>query len=185
MYAVNFTELLSNGTVESDPSWPLQSCKNGWEYNFTDIPYSTVATELDWVCDDDFLPSLAQAIFFIGAICGGLLFGYVADRYGRIPALAGCNLMGFVAGNSSGNNLIFFWTFHSLQFIGVATAFTGNFWQFSLCRFLVGFAFDNCFTMMYILGKWKNVVIGHRRYNVATCVTSHVRLVRFESRQKN
>lgn len=108
MYAVNFTELLSNGTVESDPSWPLQSCKNGWEYNFTDIPYSTVATELDWVCDDDFLPSLAQAIFFIGAICGGLLFGYVADRYGRIPALAGCNLMGFVAGNSSGNNLIRF-----------------------------------------------------------------------------
>ena len=101
MYAVNFTEMLNNGVVKSDPSWPVQSCRSGWEYNFTDIPYSTVATELDWVCEDDFLPSLAQAIFFCGAICGGLLFGYIADRYGRIPALAGCNLMGFVAGKLS------------------------------------------------------------------------------------
>lgn len=44
---------------------------------------------------------------------------------------------------------------------GVATAFVGNFWMFSLCRFFVGFAFDNCFTMMYILGKLKSIDIGH------------------------
>lgn len=43
---------------------------------------------------------------------------------------------------------------------GVSTAFSGTFWQFSLCRFFVGFAFDNCFTMMYILGKWIDVAIG-------------------------
>lgn len=90
-------------------------------------------TQFEWVCDHAYLPTLAQSIFFLGAIVGGLLFGWIADRYGRIPALAGCNLIGFAA--------------------GVATAFVGNFWQFSLCRFLVGFAFDNCFTMMYILGK--------------------------------
>lgn len=46
------------------------------------------------------------------------------------------------------------------SFTGVATAFSGSFWTFSLCRFLVGFAFDNCFTMMYILGKlW--TIYGH------------------------
>ncbi|ETN60286.1 hypothetical protein AND_008086 [Anopheles darlingi] len=132
MYAVNFTEVLANNIRKADPSWPTQPCQNGWEYNFTDVPYATVATDFEWVCDHAYLPTLAQSIFFLGAIAGGLLFGWIADRYGRIPALAGCNLIGFVA--------------------GVATAFVGNFWQFSLCRFLVGFAFDNCFTMMYILG---------------------------------
>ncbi|XP_049540739.1 solute carrier family 22 member 13 [Anopheles darlingi] len=144
MYAVNFTEVLANNIRKADPSWPTQPCQNGWEYNFTDVPYATVATDFEWVCDHAYLPTLAQSIFFLGAIAGGLLFGWIADRYGRIPALAGCNLIGFVA--------------------GVATAFVGNFWQFSLCRFLVGFAFDNCFTMMYILvleyvgPKWRTFV---------------------------
>lgn len=74
---------------------------------------------------------------------GGLLFGWIADRYGRIPALVGSNLIGAVA--------------------GVLTAFSYSFATFTVCRFLIGFAFDNCFTMMYILGKfdkikglWKN-----------------------------
>ncbi|XP_035917129.1 organic cation transporter protein [Anopheles stephensi] len=144
MYAVNFTEVLANNIRKADPSWPTQPCRNGWEYNFTDVPYQTAATDFEWVCDHAYLPTLAQSIFFLGAIVGGLLFGWIADRYGRIPALAGCNIVGFVA--------------------GVATAFVGNFWQFSLCRFLVGFAFDNCFTMMYILvleyvgPKWRTFV---------------------------
>uniref|UniRef100_A0A182TJ22 Major facilitator superfamily (MFS) profile domain-containing protein n=1 Tax=Anopheles melas TaxID=34690 RepID=A0A182TJ22_9DIPT len=144
MYAVNFTEVLANNIRKADPSWPTQPCRHGWEYNFTDVPYQTAATDFEWVCDHAYLPTLAQSIFFLGAIVGGLLFGWIADRYGRIPALAGCNLIGFAA--------------------GVATAFVGNFWQFSLCRFLVGFAFDNCFTMMYILvleyvgPKWRTFV---------------------------
>ncbi|XP_052860354.1 carcinine transporter [Anopheles cruzii] len=144
MYAVNFTEVLANNIRKPDPSWPTQPCRHGWEYNYTDVPYATAATDFEWVCDHAYLPTLAQSIFFLGAIVGGLLFGWIADRYGRIPALAGCNIIGFAA--------------------GVATAFVGNFWQFSLCRFLVGFAFDNCFTMMYILvleyvgPKWRTFV---------------------------
>ena len=86
------------------------------------------------MCDDSALPAIAQAIFFIGAVFGGLLFGWIADRFGRIPSLMGSNLVGFVA--------------------GVATAFTGNFWTFTFCRFMLGFAFDNCFMMMYIIGKY-------------------------------
>ena len=80
------------------------------------------------------MPSIAQAIFFGGAIVGGLIFGWMADRYGRIPALVSTNLIGCGA--------------------GIATAFVNSFWAFCVCRFLVGLAFDNCFTMMYILGKF-------------------------------
>jgi hypothetical protein len=97
MYAVNFTEiLLRGGANESEKAkWPIKSCSSGWEYNFTEIPYSTIATEvsfylffaafilinlfclsqLDWVCENSYLPTLSQSIFFVGAIVGGLLFG--------------------------------------------------------------------------------------------------------------
>ncbi|XP_043248699.1 organic cation transporter protein-like [Colletes gigas] len=144
MYDVNYTEILLSGRHEPDPSWPRSGCQHGWEFNYTSIPYATVATELGWVCDYSALPTTAQSIFFVGAIFGGLIFGWIADQYGRIPALIGANLMGFVA--------------------GVATAFSQSFWQFTLCRFFVGFAFDNCFTMMYILvleyvgPKWRTFV---------------------------
>ncbi|XP_017071445.1 beta-alanine transporter isoform X1 [Drosophila eugracilis] len=131
MYDVNYTEILAQGKVMADPKWPRVKCRHGWSYNFTEIPYSTVATEQNWVCDDAALPTYAQSIFFLGAIVGGLLFGWVADRFGRIPALIGTNMMGLLA--------------------GVGTAFVSNFWQFAAMRFFVGFAFDNCFTMMYIL----------------------------------
>lgn len=86
------------------------------------------------MCEYDSLPSIAQAVFFCGAILGGLVFGWVADKHGRIPAIVGTNIIGFAA--------------------GIATAFCYTFWEFCVCRFLVGMAFDNCFTMMYILGEY-------------------------------
>ncbi|KAJ8676288.1 hypothetical protein QAD02_012075 [Eretmocerus hayati] len=144
MYDVNYTEILELDLPAADPDWPTKPCTNGWEFNYTVIPYSTVATELEWVCEDAALPTFAQSIFFVGAIFGGLIFGYIADRYGRIPALVGTNLVGFVS--------------------GIATVFATNFWQFAACRFFFGFAFDNCFTMMYILvleyvgPKWRTFV---------------------------
>ncbi|XP_031842357.1 organic cation transporter protein-like isoform X1 [Nomia melanderi] len=144
MYDVNYTEILLNGSYAPDASWPTKGCHHGWEFNYSTIPYATVATELGWVCEYSALPTTAQSVFFIGAIFGGLIFGWIADQYGRIPALIGANMMGFIA--------------------GVATAFSNSFWQFTLCRFFVGFAFDNCFTMMYILvleyvgPKWRTFV---------------------------
>ncbi|KAG5868463.1 hypothetical protein JTB14_020640 [Gonioctena quinquepunctata] len=144
MYDINFEELLQNGTRKPDPSWKIVSCKNGWEYNTTEVPYASISTEQNWVCENAALPSIAQAIFFCGAILGGLVFGWIADRFGRIPALVGTNTIGLVG--------------------GIATTFCSSFWAFSFCRFLVGMAFDNCFTMMYILvleyvgPKWRTFV---------------------------
>lgn len=85
------------------------------------------------MCDHAGHAPLAQAIFFVGSIVGGILLGFIADRFGRIPALILCNLLGAVA--------------------GVITAFSQEFGVFAFSRFLMGMAFDNCFTLMYILGK--------------------------------
>lgn len=152
MYDVNYSDILSRGVQEANASWPIVPCRNGWEYNMTEVPYSSIATEVslgqykntrhlseivfsqqNWVCENAALPHTAQSIFFCGAILGGLIFGWIADRMGRIPALVGTNFVGFVA--------------------GIATVFCSTFWEFCICRFLVGMAFDNCFTMMYILGR--------------------------------
>nr|XP_026483475.1 organic cation transporter protein-like [Vanessa tameamea] len=144
MFSADWTAALAQGRTTPDDEWPIIPCTHGWEYNRSDVPYETIASQLDWVCDKDNLPATAQAIFFCGAIVGGLIFGWIADKYGRIPALVGTNLVGFAA--------------------GIATAFCNTFWSFALCRFLVGLAFDNCFTMMYILvleyvgPKWRTFV---------------------------
>lgn len=144
MYDVNFTELVKNGVKEAGSTWNTVACKYGWEYDFSEVPYASISAELNWVCENAALPNTAQSIFFCGAILGGLIFGWMADRYGRIPALLSCNLVGLIG--------------------GIATAFCNSFWAFSVCRFLVGMAFDNCFTMMYILvleyvgPKWRTFV---------------------------
>lgn len=80
MYDVNYTEILLNGSHVPDPSWPTKDCQQGWEFNYTTVPYASVASELGWVCQYDALPTIAQSIFFIGAIFGGLIFGWVADQ---------------------------------------------------------------------------------------------------------
>lgn len=131
MYAVNFTEVLASGVRQPDPSWPTKPCDHGWTFNHTIVPYTSIAAELEWVCDNTYLSSAAQSAFFIGSIIGGLIFGYIADHYGRIPALVACNGVGF--------------------FASVGTAFCNSFWTFALARLIVGTSFDNCFNILFII----------------------------------
>ncbi|XP_026322546.1 organic cation transporter-like protein [Hyposmocoma kahamanoa] len=92
MYKTDWAAALAQNRTTSDDEWPIVPCQNGWEYNRSDVPYETIASQLDWVCERDSLAATAQAIFFCGAIVGGLLFGWIADKYGRVPALlAGMN----------------------------------------------------------------------------------------------
>ncbi|KAH0945541.1 hypothetical protein HN011_010348 [Eciton burchellii] len=131
MYDVNYTELLEQGVREANKSWPMVGCRQGWIFNHTMIPYASIAAELEWVCDKTYLGSAAQSAFFVGSIIGGLIFGYIADHYGRIPALVSCNAVGF--------------------FASVATAFCNSFWSFCLARLIVGSSFDNCFNVLFII----------------------------------
>ncbi|XP_049883787.1 carcinine transporter-like isoform X2 [Pectinophora gossypiella] len=165
VYDVNWTTVLQNGVRDPDTKWPTKKCAGKWEFNFTDVPYETIATELNWVCDRDDYPATAQAVFFCGGIVGGFLFGWIADKYGRIPALVGSNMAGFLA--------------------GVGTAFADSFWSFCLCRFLVGLAYDNCFIIMYIVvieyvgPKWRTFVANMSiavYFTLAACILPWIAL---------
>ena len=48
MYDVNYTSIIANNSdIEAaDPDWPTKPCDNGWEFDFSVIPYSTIATEV-------------------------------------------------------------------------------------------------------------------------------------------
>lgn len=46
MYAVNYSELLQQQINVSDPSWPTMPCRDGWEYNYTEVPYASIASEV-------------------------------------------------------------------------------------------------------------------------------------------
>ncbi|XP_045457822.1 carcinine transporter-like [Melitaea cinxia] len=144
VYDVDWTRVLASGDITPNTTWPTKKCQGKWEFNFTDVPYETIATQLGWVCDKDEYPATTQAVFFCGSILGGLIFGWIADKFGRIPAIVGTNMAGFVA--------------------GLGTAFSNSFWSFCLCRFFAGLAYDNCFIIMYIVvveyvgPKWRTFV---------------------------
>lgn len=46
MYDVNYTLILLNESYVPNPLWPTKTCQHGWEFNYSDVPYATVATEV-------------------------------------------------------------------------------------------------------------------------------------------
>ncbi|XP_045760723.1 organic cation transporter protein-like [Maniola jurtina] len=129
MYDANWTHVLQNNSVLADT--PTVPCRNGWEFELGDIPYETVVSERGWVCEYAGYTPFAQTIFFAGSFVGGIYFGWMADHFGRVPALVGTNLFAFIG--------------------GVASIYTTGIWDFAFCRFLVGMSYDSCFMLMYIL----------------------------------
>ncbi|KAJ2951539.1 hypothetical protein O0L34_g13688 [Tuta absoluta] len=115
----------ANGTPTTD------SCEHGWVFEYEDIPYETVVTQRGWVCENASYVPIVQWVFFAGAFTGGLIFGWVADRFGRVTGIVAVNVIGFVA--------------------GTACIFTNLAWDIMLCRFLAGMSYDNCFMLTYIL----------------------------------
>lgn len=130
---LNFTKILQSGdNPRSYQLWNNRTVEcSSWEYNYTQIPYPSIGTELDWVCGQEYLVSTAQAIFFCGSICGGFVIGWIADHKGRIPALMVCNTLAL--------------------FGSIATANANSFWSFAASRFFTGWAFDNCIDIPLII----------------------------------
>ncbi|XP_045542423.1 solute carrier family 22 member 3 [Papilio machaon] len=130
MYAANWS-LVLDAMQPPEPSTPKLPCQHGWDFLLKDIPYQTVVSERGWVCEYSGYAPFAQTMYFVGSLTGGILFGWAADHFGRVPALVGANLIACVG--------------------GLGTIFTKGLWDFVFCRFLVGMAFDNSFTLLYIL----------------------------------
>ncbi|CAB4022626.1 organic cation transporter -like [Paramuricea clavata] len=78
--------LSRNGQAETDECSILinnntEKC-TVWDYHLPDGE-TTIISEFDLVCDDAYKSDLTTTIYFAGVMMGGVVFGILADKYGR------------------------------------------------------------------------------------------------------
>ncbi|XP_063954422.1 organic cation transporter protein-like [Lytechinus pictus] len=118
-------------------------CNNGWVYDRSQYK-SSLIQEFDLVCDDGNLDSVAQSLFFVGVLIGSLLFGALADMFGRRITL-------FVA------------LFIQIA-VGVGIAFSPSFWWFASLRIVLACANMGVFLLCFIIGT---EMVGPNKRTVA------------------
>lgn len=97
----------------------LQGCSDGWTFNMTEMK-STIISDWLLVCDQRSLKQMGQTIYMGGVLLGAVVFGGLADIYGRRILLLIANLLMAVS--------------------GTCAAFSNSFTLFCLFRFGCGMA---------------------------------------------
>ncbi|XP_037595854.1 solute carrier family 22 member 5 isoform X2 [Cebus imitator] len=59
-----------------------ESCLDGWEFS-QDVYLSTIVTEWNLVCENDWKAPLTISLFFVGVLLGSFISGQLSDRFGR------------------------------------------------------------------------------------------------------
>ncbi|XP_037656946.1 solute carrier family 22 member 5 isoform X1 [Choloepus didactylus] len=129
---VNFSELgLVPGRDVDLAQLEQESCLDGWEFS-QDVYHSTIVTEWNLVCEDDWKAPLTISLFFVGVLLGSFISGQLSDRFGRK------NVLFVTMGMQTG--------FSFLQ------VFSVNFEMFTVLFVLVGMGQISNYVAAFVLG---------------------------------
>ncbi|XP_045916738.1 organic cation transporter protein [Micropterus dolomieu] len=128
---------------------PTGSCQRGWEYS-TETFQSTIVTEWDLVCDRAKLNNMGSSIYMFGLLVGAVVFGSLADKYGR--------------------RIIILINLASQAVFGVGAAFAPNFYIYTALRFMVGTSVSGVIMNAFVLGtEWT----GSKQRMLAGIITDY------------
>ncbi|XP_076389828.1 organic cation transporter 1 isoform X1 [Megachile rotundata] len=113
-----------------NPDWPVIGCQHGWVYDTRDYD-STLVTELDLVCDNSWWPSTSTTFFYVGSLFGNVVFGWIADKWGRRTA--------------------FFAILFLEVILSIATSFSPNYVIYTVLRTVNGLFFPAIYQIPFIL----------------------------------
>ncbi|XP_069754330.1 organic cation/carnitine transporter 2-like [Narcine bancroftii] len=118
-------DLVNMSGVEQEP------CLDGWEYSREQY-ISTIVSEWDLVCNNDWKTPLSMSIFFLGVLIGSLFSGQLSDKFGR--------------------KVIMFGTMAVQCVFGIFQVFSPNWEIFCLLNFLVGLGQISNYVAAFVLG---------------------------------
>ncbi|XP_034555760.1 solute carrier family 22 member 6-B [Notolabrus celidotus] len=110
------------------------SCQGGWEYS-QETFQNTIVTEWDLVCDNAKLNNMGSSIYMSGLLVGAVLYGHLADKYGR--------------------RIIILVNLAIQAVFGVGAAFAPNFYVYTALRFVLGTSISGVIMNAFVLGtEW-------------------------------
>uniref|UniRef100_UPI0037E94278 solute carrier family 22 member 4-like n=1 Tax=Semicossyphus pulcher TaxID=241346 RepID=UPI0037E94278 len=117
-----------------------ESCKDGWTYS-TEYYESTVVSEFNLVCSDQWKQPLTSLAYFLGGLSGCLVSGQISDRFGRKPVLFGATAM--------------------LSIFSSAVAFAPSWPVFTVLFFMMGVGQIASYIAVFVLGS--EILVGSSR----------------------
>ncbi|XP_078086931.1 organic cation/carnitine transporter 2-like isoform X1 [Mustelus asterias] len=109
-----------------------EPCLDGWEYS-KDQYISTIVSEWDLVCDNEWKGPFAMSVFFVGVLSGSFISGQLSDRFGR--------------------KIVMFGTMAIQTGFSVLQAFSPNWEIFCILNFLVGLGQISNLVAAFVLGS--------------------------------